>query len=79
MESLKISGKKKYSEGYKYCRRCGVFYLVDSNRCPACGKILRNSPRRKKNLKSRAVEITPEIERELEKIKVNVRIINSRR
>lgn len=77
MQSLKPSGKKKYSEGYKYCRRCEAFYPTESHRCPVCSKILRNSPRRKK-LNSKAIEITPEIERELEKIEVTVRIINCR-
>jgi rRNA maturation protein Nop10 len=33
---------------YKYCSRCRVYHLTDSVRCPYCGILLRNSPRKKK-------------------------------
>ncbi len=71
--------KGRYDNGYKYCRRCEAFYLTDSNRCPVCGRILRNKPRRSKRLNSKAVEITPEVEKELERIELDVKIIGSRK
>ncbi|MEM2042218.1 MAG: hypothetical protein QW410_02560 [Nitrososphaerota archaeon] len=40
--------RRSYAAGYKYCSRCRVYRLTDSVRCPYCGILLRNSPRKKK-------------------------------
>lgn len=40
--------RRSYAAGYKYCSRCRVYHLTDSVRCPYCGILLRNSPRKKK-------------------------------
>jgi len=44
----KISARRSYAAGYKYCSRCRTYHLTDSVRCPYCGILLRNSPRKKK-------------------------------
>ena len=77
-EGIKVSSKRSYDNGYKYCSRCGLYILMDGVRCPYCGVLLRNSPRRKSywrrvgNIK--AVKVPPNLERELEKIEVKVRV-----
>jgi len=52
--------------------------LTDGNRCPRCGTLLRSSPRRKTQWKKaesiKVVRITPDLEKELEKIEVKVRV-----
>ncbi len=42
------SSRRSYANGYKYCSRCRVYHLTDGVRCPYCGILLRNSPRKKK-------------------------------
>ncbi len=44
----KTSARRSYANGYKYCSRCRVYHLTDGVRCPYCGILLRNSPRKKK-------------------------------
>ncbi|MCS7117812.1 MAG: hypothetical protein NZ957_03400 [Thaumarchaeota archaeon] len=44
----KIIIRRSYAAGYRYCSRCRVYHLTDSVRCPYCGILLRNSPRKKK-------------------------------
>ncbi|OYT67710.1 MAG: hypothetical protein B6U65_02525 [Candidatus Wolframiiraptor sp. EX4484-121] len=71
----KMSLRRSYANGYKYCSRCRVYYLTDSVRCPYCGILLRNSPRKKKSLRNtKVVQVPPDLERELEKIEVKVRV-----
>lgn len=41
--------RKGYMAGYKYCSRCRQYMKVNSNRCPYCRTLLRNSPRKKRN------------------------------
>lgn len=76
--AFKISYKRSYDGGYRYCSRCGCYYLTDGNRCPRCGTLLRSSPRRKTQWKKaesiKVVRITPDLEKELEKIEVKVRV-----
>jgi len=73
---LQVSScKKDYGKGYKYCTRCRVFYKVESARCPICGVLLRSNPRKGKSMRFKALEITPDLERELEKIDVKVKIV----
>ena len=75
---VKVSSKRSYDDGYKYCSRCGLYYLTDGVRCPCCGTLLRSSPRgrghRRKTKSVKAVQIPPDLERELEKIEVTVRV-----
>ena len=75
MHSFQVSYKKEYDGGYKYCTRCRAFYKVDSTRCPVCNTILRFSPRKRRGTSFKAVKITPELEEELEKIKVDLKIV----
>ncbi|MCS7095139.1 MAG: hypothetical protein NZ988_04965 [Thaumarchaeota archaeon] len=44
----KVITRRSYAAGYRYCSRCRVYHLTDSVRCPYCGILLRNSPRKKK-------------------------------
>jgi len=37
--------------------------------------LLRSNPRKRKSMKFKALEITPELERELEKIDINLMIV----
>ena len=74
-DRLQVSYKKDYSKGYRYCTRCRVFYKVESARCPICGVLLRSNPRKRKSMKFKALEITPDLERELEKIELHLRIV----
>jgi len=74
-DRLQVSYKKDYSKGYKYCTRCQAFYRVESARCPVCGVLLRSNPRKRKSMRFKALEITPDLERELEKIDVKVKIV----
>jgi len=75
---VKVSSKRSYDDGYKYCSRCGLYYLTDGVRCPCCGTLLRSSPRRKNYWRKargvNVVQIPPDLERELEKIEVKVRV-----
>ena len=74
-DKLHASYKKSYSDGYKYCTRCRAFYKVKSTRCPVCGVILRASPRKRRGLDVKSVEVSPELEKELEGIQVNMKIV----
>ena len=78
-DGFKVSYRKSYNNGYKYCTRCRAFYKVESTRCPVCGVILRASPRKRKHLEVRSIKISPELERELEKILVKVKIVRKTR
>jgi len=70
----KMSLRRSYANGYKYCSRCRVYYLTDSVRCPYCGILLRNSPRKKKSLRNaKVVEVPEDILKEAEKVKVLVK------
>ena len=73
---IEVSPKRGYAKGYKYCSRCRLYILTDRVRCPYCGVILRNSPRKKYRRagKVKAVEIPPDLEKELEKIEVKVKV-----
>ena len=74
IEQPKMSLRRSYANGYKYCSRCRVYYLTDSVRCPYCGILLRNSPRKTKSLRNaKVVKVPPDIEKELEEVKVIVR------
>jgi len=44
----KTTSRRSYANGYKYCSRCRVYHLTEGVRCPYCGILLRNSPRKKK-------------------------------
>ena len=69
-----MSLRRSYANGYKYCSRCRVYYLTDSVRCPYCGILLRNSPRKKKSLRNaKVVEVPEDILNEAEKVKVVVK------
>lgn len=49
--NITISRRGVYSQGYKYCSRCQVFYHTDSRNCIVCGVTLRSKSKyRKKNL-----------------------------
>ena len=70
----KMSLRRSYANGYKYCSRCRVYYLTDSVRCPYCGILLRNSPRKKKSLRNaKVVEVPEGILKEAEKVKIEVK------
>lgn len=75
LEQPKMSLRRSYANGYKYCSRCRVYYLTDSVRCPYCGILLRNSPRKKKSLRNaKVVNVPPEIEKDVEEVKVIVKV-----
>lgn len=62
MENVVTSlSKKSYINGYKYCTRCRVYYKTDNMRCPICSTLLRNSPRKKKNIKRKYISVPSEI------------------
>ncbi|MCD6536189.1 MAG: hypothetical protein J7K49_05235 [Thaumarchaeota archaeon] len=70
----KMSLRRSYANGYKYCSRCRVYYLTDSVRCPYCGILLRNSPRKKKSLRNaKVVQIPEDVEKEAAKVKIEVK------
>jgi len=70
----KMSLRRSYANGYKYCSRCRVYYLTDSVRCPYCGILLRNSPRKKKSLRNaKVVEVPDDVVKEAEKVKIEVK------
>lgn len=70
----KMSLRRSYANGYKYCSRCRVYYLTDSVRCPYCGILLRNSPRKKKSLRSaKVIEISRDVEEEATRVKIEVK------
>ncbi|MCS7126157.1 MAG: hypothetical protein NZ929_04520 [Aigarchaeota archaeon] len=74
LEQPKMSLRRSYANGYKYCSRCRVYYLTESVRCPYCGILLRNSPRKKKSLRNtKTVKVTPELEKETAKLEVTVK------
>ncbi|RLG09398.1 MAG: hypothetical protein DRN64_03960 [Thaumarchaeota archaeon] len=69
-----MSLRRSYANGYKYCSRCRIYYLTDSVRCPYCGILLRNSPRKKKSLRhAKVVEVPEDILKEAEKVKIEVK------
>lgn len=71
LEQPKMSLRRSYANGYKYCSRCRVYYLTESVRCPYCGILLRNSPRKKKSMRNtKAVKVAPEAEIEKESVAV---------
>jgi len=54
--------RRSYANGYKYCSRCRTYHLTDKVRCPYCGTLLRNSPRKKKQSgNEKYVEVPAEI------------------
>ena len=57
-------------------KRVGEEYVGKRVRCPYCGTLLRSSPRgkRRRAREVKAVEIPPDLERELDKIEVKVRV-----
>ena len=70
----KMSLRRSYANGYKYCSRCRVYYLTDSVRRPYCGILLRNSPRKKKSLRNaKVVQIPEDVEKEAAKVKIEVK------
>jgi len=70
----KMSLRRSYANGYKYCSRCRVYYLTDSVRCPYCGILLRNSPRKKKSLRNaKVVEVPEDVAKEAERVKIEVK------
>ena len=70
----KMSLRRSYANGYKYCSRCRVYYLTDSVRCPYCGILLRNSPRKRKSLRNaKVVEVPEDVVKEAEKVKIEVK------
>ena len=73
---IKVTSRRGYAKGYKYCSRCRLYILTDRVRCPYCGVILRNSPRKKHRRAGevKAVEIPPDLERELDEIEVRVKV-----
>jgi uncharacterized paraquat-inducible protein A len=75
VKRIKVSYKKIYSRGFRYCTRCRAFYKTGSSRCPVCGTLLRINPRKRRGMSFKAVEITPELERELESIQVNLKMV----
>ncbi|MEN2974543.1 MAG: hypothetical protein ABDH32_03060 [Candidatus Caldarchaeales archaeon] len=69
-----MSLRRSYANGYKYCSRCRVYYLTESVRCPYCGILLRNSPRKKKSLRNtKTVKVTPELEKETARLEVTIK------
>ncbi|MCF8884691.1 MAG: hypothetical protein QXK95_04000 [Nitrososphaerota archaeon] len=72
LEQPKMSLRRSYANGYKYCSRCRVYYLTESVRCPYCGILLRNSPRKKKTMRNtKAIKVPEELEKELVKIELS--------
>jgi uncharacterized paraquat-inducible protein A len=59
-EQMKVSRRRSYANGYKYCSRCRTYYLTDDNRCPYCRILLRVSPRKKSFLKDKKFVKAPE-------------------
>jgi len=51
-QTIRAPPRRSYAAGYKYCSRCRAYHLTDSVRCPYCGILLRNSPRKKKPVDS---------------------------
>lgn len=71
---LQMSLRRSYANGYKYCSRCRIYYLTDSVRCPYCGILLRNSPRKKKSLKNaKVVEVPENLLKEAERVDIKVK------
>ncbi len=69
-----MSLRRSYANGYKYCSRCRIYYLTDSVRCPYCGILLRNSPRKKKSLKNaKVVEVPENLLKEAERVDIKVK------
>ncbi len=70
LEQPKMSLRRSYANGYKYCSRCRAYYLTDSVRCPYCGILLRNSPRKKKAIEKNVkyVRVPPEILEEVAEV-----------
>ena len=69
-----LQGVKKaaYKLGYKYCSRCQLYYYTDLKRCPNCGCLFRQKPRKRKNT-AKEINPPPEILQEAETIKVHVK------
>jgi len=74
-DGFKVSYKKSYNNGYKYCTRCRAFYKTKSPRCPLCNTILRSNPRKRRGMVFKALEVTPELEKELEKIDLHLKVV----
>jgi len=73
---VKMSLKRSYANGYKYCSRCRAYYKTDDVRCPYCRILLRSSPRKKKFLRNvKTVEALSEVEGESSKIEVAVETV----
>jgi len=69
-----MSLRRSYANGYKYCSRCRIYYLTDSVRCPYCGILLRNAPRKKKSLKNaKVVEVPENLLKEAERVDIKVK------
>ena len=50
--NVEFAKGKNYLAGYKYCSTCGLWFKQADRiivRCPFCGSLVRNSPRRKNN------------------------------
>lgn len=43
--TLKGSDKQVYDSGRKYCVLCATWFLIEGNRCPCCGSMLRTKRR----------------------------------
>jgi len=75
-DEIVIARVGRYRNGYRYCKKCELYFKTSSIRCPICRNILRAKPKKRpKNRKPSHPMITPpeEIRREAEKIGVVVK------
>ncbi|MEM3110914.1 MAG: hypothetical protein QXJ55_08840 [Candidatus Caldarchaeum sp.] len=59
-EVVRLNHRHSYADGYRYCACCRVFLRVEGLRCPFCGRLMRQGPR-KNNKQGRVyIELNPE-------------------
>lgn len=55
--NVRVTRRRSYKDGYKYCSRCRMYIKTDEVRCPYCRIILRYNPRKKKDKEVKAVSV----------------------
>ncbi|MEM4273669.1 MAG: hypothetical protein QW420_04855 [Candidatus Caldarchaeum sp.] len=50
---------RRYADGYRYCSRCMEYRKALSDRCPECGTMMRQKPRRRRHEDVVWLEIEP--------------------
>ena len=65
--------RARYELGYKYCKRCELFYHTDLRRCPNCGSLLRQNPRKGRKTTAKPINPPPEILQQSNTVKVHIK------